>query len=160
MVLSILIIWSAYIFFTFPNKEKIEKSLKDKYSQNVTPDKTNYDSLVKIDKKEKRTILLGEAKSAEMHNNSFPFSTHKFDQIETEKILKIINDSSSFDWGEIGTPYYDKIIVFFDENKNEIGYMDVSLDGQINVFPNLALTKWGLLSDKGFKDLVIAIRTE
>ncbi len=37
---------------------------------------------------------------------------------------------------------------------------DVSLDGQINVFPNLALTKWGLLSDKGFKDLVIAIRTE
>lgn len=155
-----MIIWSAYIFFTFPNKEKIQNSLKAKYSETLTPDKTNYDSLVKIERKEKRTILLGEAKSAEMHNNLFPFSTHKFDLNETERILKIINDSSSFDWGEIGTPYYDKIIVFFDKNENEIGYVDVSLDGQINVFPNLALTKWGLLSDKGFKELVIAIRTE
>ncbi len=58
MVLSILIIWSTYIFFTFPNKEKIEKSLKDKYSQNVTPDKTNYDSLVKIDKKRKKNNFI------------------------------------------------------------------------------------------------------
>ncbi|MES2575394.1 MAG: hypothetical protein V4572_10665 [Bacteroidota bacterium] len=160
LILSILIIWGTYIFITFPNKEKIQNKFKHKYSINITPDKNNYDSLIKIDIEEKRTILLGEAKSAEMHNNSFPFSTHKFELNETERILKIINDSTNFDWGEIGTPYYDKFIIFFDKNKNKIGYVNISLDGQIDVFPNLTHTKWGLLSDKGFRELVIAIRTE
>jgi hypothetical protein len=160
MIFAVLILWSAYVFFSFPNKEKIEDSLKNRYSHSLTPNKSNYDSLVKIDKKVKRTILLGQAKSAVMYNRSFPFSNHKFDQIETERILKIINDSASFDWGEIGTPYYDKIIVFFDDAKKECGYLDVSLDGQIIVFPNIAVTKWGFLSDSGFKNLVIATRTE
>jgi len=160
LILSTLIIWGTYIYVTFPNKEKIQNNNKNKYSINITPDINNYDSLVKIDIKKKRTILLGEAKSAEMHNNSFPFLTHKFELNETQRILKIINDSTNFDWGEFGTPYYDKIIVFFDKNKNEIGYVNVSLDGQIDVFPNLTHTKWGLLSDKGFKELVIAIRTK
>jgi len=103
---------------------------------------------------------LGEAKSAQMHNNSFPFSTHKFGLNQTQRILKVINDSTNFHWGEIGTPYYDKLVIFLDKNKNEIGYVNVSLDGQIDVFPNLPLTKWGLLSDKGFRELVTAIRTE
>lgn len=160
LILSILIIWGTYIYVTFPNKEKIENNNKNKYSMNITPDINNYDSLVKIDIEKKRTILLGEAKSAEMYNNSLPFLTHKFELNETQRILKIINDSTNFDWGEIGTPYYDKIIVFFDKNKNEIGYINVSFDGQIDVFPNLTHTKWGLLSDKGFKELVIAIRTK
>jgi hypothetical protein len=160
LILSILMIWSTYIYINFPDKEKIKSNFKDRYFKYITPDINNYDSLVKIDIKEKRTILLGKAKSAVMHNNSFPFSTHKFELNETVRILKIINDSTNFDWGEIGTPYYDKIIVFFDKNENEIGYINVSLDGEIDVFPNLAHTKWGLLSDKGFRELVIAIRTE
>ena len=100
--------------------EKIENNLKNKYYANIIPDKTNYDSLVKIEIKDKKTILLNEARSSEMHNNSFPFSTHKFEFNETERILKIINDSASFDWGEIGTPYYDKIIVFFDRSFKKI----------------------------------------
>lgn len=160
LILSIFIISGTYVFMTFPNKEKIQSNLKYKYSINITPDKKNYDSLVKIDIKQKKTILLGEAKSSRMYNNSFPFSTHKFELNETERILKIINDSTNFDWGEIGTPYYDKIIIFFDKNENEIGYVNISLDGQIDVFPNLTHTKWGLLSDKGFRELVIAIRTD
>ncbi len=160
LILSVLIILAAYIFFTFPDKEKVVNNLKGKYSESVTPDKNNYDSLVKIEIKEKQAILLREAKSAEMHNNSFPIFTHKFELNETERILKIISDSTNFKWGEIGTPYYDKTIVFFDKNENEIGYVDISLDGQINMFPNLAITKWGLLTDKGFRELVIATRTE
>ncbi len=160
IIISILIVWVTYIFTTLPNKEKIRNNFKNKYSQNITPDKNNYSNLVKIDSKKEKTILLGIAKSSKMYNNSFPFLTHKFELNETDRILKTINDSSSFDWGEIGTPYYDKTIVFFDKDKNEIGYIDISLDGQIDVFPNLALTKWGLLSDKGFRKLIIAIRTE
>ncbi len=54
--------------------------------------------------------------------------------------------------GEIGTPFYDKTIILFDKNENEIGYIDISLNGQIDMFPNLAITKWGLLTDKGFKN--------
>ena len=95
-----------------------------------------------------------------MYKNWFPFTTHKFDKNETERILKILNDGRNYIWGEIGTPYYDQIIVFFDKDENEIGYVNISLDGQIDVFPNIASTKWGCLSDKGFKELVTAIRTE
>lgn len=159
-ILSIIIFWGLYVYFTFPNMEKIKNDLKNTYSENITPDKLNYESLIKNDLKKNKTILIGKAKSSKMFNHSFPFFTHKFELIETERILKILNDSKNYDWGEIGTAYYDKILVFYDENQNEIGYVNISLDGEIDIFPNLALTKWGLLSDKGFRELVIAIRTE
>ena len=159
-ILSIITFWGIYIYFTFPNMEKIKNNLKTSYSENITPDKLNYENLVKNDIKENRTILIGKTKSSKMFNHSFPFLTHKFEPSETARILKILNDSKNYDWGEIGTPYYDKILVFYDENQNEVGYVNISLDREIEIFPNLALTKWGLLSDKGFRELVIAIRTE
>ena len=160
LLLSILIVIAIYLFLTFPDKEKIVTNLKSKYSKSITPDKSNYDSLVNIEIKENQSILLREVKSAEMYNNTFPIFTHKFEFHETESIINILNDSTNFSWGEIGTPYYDKTIVFLDNSKNEIGYVEISFDGQINMFPNLAVTKCGLLNDKGFKELVIAIRTE
>jgi hypothetical protein len=159
-ILLLLAIWSTYVFLNFPNKEKIKEKLKDNYSENVTPEKNNIEKLIKLDQENNRTILLGKAESSRMYKNCFPFATHKFDKNETERILKILNDGSNYIWGEIGTPYYDQIIVFFDKEENEIGYVNISLDGQIDVFPNIALTKWGCLSDKGFRELVIAIRTE
>ena len=160
LILVLFMIWGTYTFFNFPNKESIKKRNKDNYSENVTPDKSNIEQLIKLDEQNNKTILIGKAESAEMHKNWFPFSTHKFDKNETERILKTLNDSNNYVWGEIGTPYFDEIIVFFDKEQNEIGYVDISLDGQIDVFPNIALTKWGCLSDKGFRELVIAIRTE
>lgn len=160
LFLSIIFLWGIYTFFTFPNMEKIQDKLQNKYSVNITPDKSNYDSLVKNDTKNNRTFLKGNAKSSKIFNNSFPFLTHKFEKNQTERIIKILNDSTNYDWGEIGTPYFDKIIVFYDEDENEIGYVDISLDGEIDIFPNIALVKWGLLSDKGYKELVTAIRTE
>lgn len=155
-----VLIWFSYKFISFPNTGKIEQKISQSYPPSNTPTKGNYASLVKVDQKEKKVILLGLAQSATMYNRSFPYATHTFNKWETERILHIINDSSSFVWGEIGTPYFDKTIIFYDKNQNEIGYLDFSFDGEIEIFPNLALTKWGLLSDKGFKDLVIAIRAE
>lgn len=160
LAISLIIILLAYSFFTFPNKEKIKNNLINKYSESVTPDKKNIDSLVKIELNQNQSILLNETKTAKIYNNLLPLFYHKFELNETEKILKIICDSTNYKWGEIGTPFYDKTIILFDKNENEIGYIDISLDGQIDMFPNLAITKWGLLTDKGFKELVIATRTE
>lgn len=159
-ILLLLIIWATYVFLNFPNKEKIKEKLKVNYPENVTPDKNTIEKLIKIDKENNQTILLGKAESSRMYKNWFPYSTYKFDKNETRRILKILNDESNYIWGEIGTPYYDQIIVFFDKEENEIGYVDISLDGQIDVFPSIALTKWGCLSNKGFRELVTAIRTE
>ena len=159
-ILLLLVIWLIYVYLNFPNKENIKEKQKINYSENVTPDKNNIEELIKLDKKNNKTILIGKAVNSKMYKNWFPFTTHKFDKNETERILKILNDGSNYIWGEIGTPYYDQIIVFFDKDENEIGYVNISLDGQIDVFPNIALTKWGYLSDKGFKELVTAIRTE
>ena len=160
LAISVIIILLAYSFFTFPNKEKIKNNLINKYSESVTPDKKNFDSLVKIELNQNQSILINETKTAKIYNNLLPLFYHKLELNETEKILKIICDSTNYKWGEIGTPFYDKTIILFDKNENEIGYIDISLDGQIDMFPNLAITKWGLLTDKGFKELVIATRTE
>lgn len=160
LVLISALTWLTYKVVSFPNTQKIQQKLNKRYSTYTTPDQDNYARLVKLDQKEKRTILTGKAQFSTMYDRSLPHEKHTFNQVETERILEIINDSSSFIWGEIGTPYFDKTIIFYDKNQNEIGYLDVSFDGEIDVFPNLALTKWGLLSDKGFKDLVVAIRTE
>ena len=159
-IILLLAIWSTYIYLNFPNKEKIKEKQKNNYSENVIPEKNSSEKLIKFDIENNRTILLGKAESSKMYKNWFPFTTHKFGKNETERILKILNDSRNYIWGEIGTPYYDQIVVFLDREENEIGYVNISLDGQIDVFPNIALTKWGCLSDKGFRELVIAIRTE
>jgi len=116
--------------------------------------------LIRMDIANNRTFLLDKAAHSEIWNNSFPFRKHEFNLDQTERVLKILNDSSTYDWGEIGTPYYDKTIIFYGKKDEVIGYTIVSFDAQTRSFPNVALTKWGLLSDKGFKDLLTAIRTE
>ena len=159
LIFSFLMIAAFYVLFTRPDKEKIAERLKEKYSETVTPGSGNYDSLVKIDLQGKQAILFREVIRAQMYSNPFSVFTHKFNLDETRRILKIVTDSTNFRWGEIGTPFFDNTIVLLDKNENRIGYIDVSFDGQINMFPNLAVTKWGLLADKGFKELVTATRT-
>lgn len=107
LAISVIIILLAYSFFTFPNKEKIKNNLINKYSESVTPDKKNFDSLVKIELNQNQSILLNETKTAKIYNNLLPLFYHKFELNETEKILKIICDSANYKWGEIGTPFYD-----------------------------------------------------
>lgn len=116
--------------------------------------------MVKNDLDNRKTILIGKATESEIYNNVFPYTKHKFDFIQTERLLKILNDTTSYAWGEIGTPYYDKTIIFYDNNGDTVGYTVISFDGQVDIFPDRALTKWGLLSNKGYKDLMVAIRTE
>jgi len=152
--------WLIYIFITKPDPKEIKQMLSDKIIESPYPERNTYDSLVNLDIKKTRTFLLKEATRSEIWDNKFPYHKNKFDGNQTERILQILNDSSTFEWGEIGTPYFDKTIVYFDRTSNIIGYTMVSFDGQTHSFPYRTLTKWGLPSDKGFRELLIAIRTE
>jgi hypothetical protein len=152
--------WLIYVYLTRPNTRKIEESLSDNVTGNETPTRDSYDSLIRVDIANNKTFLLDKAAYSEIWNNQFPFSKTKFNFDQTERILKILNDSSTYMWGEIGTPYFDKTIIFYGEKTDVIGYTIVSFDGQTRSFPDVALTKWGALSPEGFKDLVTAIRTE
>ncbi|HLO92459.1 MAG TPA: hypothetical protein VK172_14940, partial [Lentimicrobium sp.] len=37
---------------------------------------------------------------------------------QTETILRILNDTASYVWGEIGTPYFDTYFTFHDKEGN------------------------------------------
>ena len=53
-ILLLLAILSTYVFLNFPNKEKIKEKIKDNYSENITPEKSNIE---KLSKKTKETSI-------------------------------------------------------------------------------------------------------
>ncbi len=108
LAISVIIILLTYSFFTFPNKEKIKNNLINKYSESLTPDKKNFDSLVKIELNQNQSILLNETKIAKIYNNLLPLFYHKFELNETEKILKIICDSTNYKWVKLELHFMTK----------------------------------------------------
>jgi hypothetical protein len=61
-----------------------------------------------------------------------------------KELLLILNDSTNYDWGELGTPYFDKYLIFYNSKDECIGLTEVSYDGQTYSHPSLIRMKWGL----------------
>lgn len=73
---------------------------------------------------------------------------------QLETILKVLNDSSSYQWGEIGTPHFDRTIYFYNHENEVIGVTLFSYDHQTYSHPHTALMKWGMLKDEAFLKLL------
>jgi hypothetical protein len=62
-------------------------------------------------------------------------------------LLKMLNDTSSYRWGEIGTPDFDNHIVFYNQADVCVGLAHVSYDGMVYTDPFIKKMKWGMVKE-------------
>ena len=75
-------------------------------------------------------------------NHNWVKNQYELSKIECTKLLKILNDSTKYSWGELGTPEVHYYFKFFDENNNLIGITRIDQEGMAYSEPYLAKMKW------------------
>jgi hypothetical protein len=95
----------GYRFYSYPNFGKVKTELRKKYSDfsnGTDEDKLNYN----VDVVEEKTngIEFPQAKlsSAKIYGKFFS-ADQKLNLSQAQQLTEILNDSSSYRWGEIGT---------------------------------------------------------
>lgn len=121
----------------------------------VVQEKDEYNLVVKTTKK-KRFPKQYPSKAVIVKNNLFRTS-HKITDADLKAIVLLLNDSSNYRWGEIGTPYFDLDIFYYDKVDNPIGVTKFSYDGQTYSYPHIPLMKWGMLESKAFDKFTIIL---
>ncbi|WP_456442013.1 hypothetical protein [Psychroserpens sp.] len=146
----------GYRFFTYPNFKKVKTELKEKYSG--FPNGKDEDRLtyrIDVEKEKNNGIEFSKTKlnSAKIYGKFFS-ADQKLNLSQAKHLTEILNDTSSYKWGEIGTFEHYKTIVFYDSDKNIIGITEIDTDlRQTYSTPSIKKMKWGYLSDIGLEKL-------
>ncbi len=131
-----------------------EKEIKQRFPTEVTSDPDNYLLDCKTEYKTKVEFPRDKPVYAKMYFDSFLKSPKALRGKQLSQTLKTLNDSSSYIWGEIGTPHFDRHIFFYDKTGWCIGMTKLSFEGQTYSTPSLARMKWGMLNRNSLSDLM------
>lgn len=71
----------------------------------------------------------------------------KIDGQVLDMMLMILNDSSSYRWGELGTPHFDRSVYFYDKKDEIVGFTKLSYEGQTYSYPYTRCMKYGMLNN-------------
>lgn len=153
LLMVLIVIWLTWTFMTSPYSIRKEVE-KFEVLESEVSDRDNYDRLVRLDKEQGHDFLTDKVKYAKVVNESFPFSSKRLDTVQSRLILEVLNDSSSYTWGEFGTPTYDQTIFYFDSTDKIVGYTIIDNMGEIENYPYRSLMKWGMMTDKGYGRLI------
>ena len=135
---------------TYPNFKKLKTVLNVEYKYPTEINwKLTYDSDVEFEKENGINFINGKAKNAEIYSGYLSLSK-KVDEKDTKRLIEILNDSTSYVWGEIGTFEPNKSIVFYDQNNKIIGITELDCaKRQTYSSPMTRTMKWGFLSYNG-----------
>jgi len=146
----VLFILAIIRISTYPNFKKLKSELNVEYKYPTERDwKLTYNSDVEFEKQNGINFINGIAKNAEIYSGYFSFS-RKVSEKDTRKLIRILNDSTSYVWGEIGTFEPNKSIVFYDKNNKVVGITELDwAKRQTYSSPMTRTMKWGFLSYYG-----------
>ena len=153
-----LIVWIGFKYIERPNLDEIEEQTKEIESE--TSFRNNYQQLVSIDRTNGSSFMKSNYAHAKMFDNNFPFSSTHLSYQTASRIVSLLNDTTSYRWGEFGTPEYEKTIVFYDKQDEPIGYTLIDANGEVENYPYRSLMKWGMLTSDGFKSLMNELNRE
>ncbi len=148
-----LVLWLTWTFMTNPYLTRKEIEKYDLKESEVSY-RDNYEQLVQLDNEQGNNFLTGKVRYANVVNESFPFAERRLDSSQTNLIVELLNDSNSYRWGEFGTPTYNQTIFYRDSFDKVIGYTIIDNMGEIQNYPYRSLMKWGMMTDKGYGQLV------
>lgn len=150
LFLGIMIVFN-HCYFSTP--ETFKKSIQKKNSYQKISDRESYEKDCSLEMKQNIHFPTDKTEYAVIHfSNIFKFS-HNLNFNQTQKILTILNDTSNYEWGEIGTPTFERYITFYNSKNECIGLTMLSSDHQTYSTPHIARMKWGFLSSKGFESI-------
>ncbi len=75
-------------------------------------------------------------------NTKFLKTKNELSEYEIQELLRLLNDSSNYEWGELGTPEVHYYFEFFNDKKELIGFTKVDLEGMAYSEPYLGKMKW------------------
>ena len=159
-LILLLAIVSIMIENAYNHAEKCKAELAQRFTYDKISMKDSYAADCGQEFKDGIQFPLEKPESAELHFHRFGKMPVSLNRQQTATILQVLNDTSSYVWGELGTPYFDSYFTFHDKDGNCIGYTDFSFEGQTYSTPSLAKMKWGLLNENAREKLLVAIGSE
>jgi len=160
-VMVILIgIGITWILVTRPDLDEIRARAEERYTVSEISYPENYSELVRKEMAEGESFLLNDTVHSIVYERNFPFSKRKLDTEKTIALLKILSDSTSYRWGEFGTPDYDLVVVYYEKNGDEVGYTLIDPVGEVENCPYRSVMKWGVLTDEGYTKLMMGLSLE
>lgn len=151
---------AAFAFVTLNCCDDCKTEIKKRYKYDKTSTIESYVDDCLLEFKNNIQFPLDKPVSAKIHFDKLTKTAKALDNKQTEVVLRILNDTASYVWGEIGTPHFDRHFTFYDKDGNCIGYTDFSFDGQTYSTPSLAKMKWGMLTDKARETLMTTINSD
>ncbi len=147
----VLLIW---YWRAKPNVKLIERNTDGWYAPSEVSHPENYKKLVRLDLRDNKTFLTQYAWYCIVVSNSFPFAEKQYHGAATQEIIEILNDSSSYRWGEHGTPDIDRTIIYYGKIDEPVGYTEIDLDGEVENYPYRSSMKWGMLTKSSMEKLM------
>ena len=160
VIILLTITISAFSYVTFNGCDDCKTEIKKRYKYDKTSSIESYIDDCTLEFKNKIRFPLDEPVYAKIHFDKLTKPSKTLDNKQTETILRILNDTASYVWGEIGTPHFDRYFTFHDKSGYCIGYTDFSFDGQTYSTPSLAKMKWGMLTDMARETLMVTINSD
>ena len=160
VIILLTITISAFTLVTLNCCDDCKMEIKKRYKYDKTSSIENYIEDCALEFKNGIQFPIDKPVIAKMHFDKLTKATKTLDSKQTEIILKILNDTASYVWGEIGTTHFDRHFTFYDKAGYCIGYTDFSFDGQTYSTPSLAKMKWGMLTDKAREILMATFNSD
>ena len=146
----------TYNFLTYPDFDKLENDLNSqtKLKANQLNWKETYDKDVQFDLKNKTGFIT----KAKLYSNKF-LPPKIYTKASVQKLVNILNDSSSYKWGET-TVEYNRYLIFLDSNDKIISLAKIDTENEyVQTFPFIRTIKWGGLSKKGYDEFHKVLRS-
>ena len=159
-IILLTITISAFAVVSLNCCDDCKTEIKKRYKYDKTSSIESYVDDCTLEFKNGIRFPLDEPVYAKIHFDKLTKPSKTLDSKQTETILRILNDTASYVWGEIGTPHFDRHFTFHDKAGYCIGYTDFSFDGQTYSTPSLAKMKWGMLTDKARETLMVTINSD
>ena len=142
--ISLLIGLLVYRFYTCPcNIDR--NSFRDVYQSSVA-NQDIYEIQSSQEISSNLRFPLGNVEKAIVTKGIFSLD-HTIDKTLIPKILDLLNDTSNYVWGEVGTFWLGKRIIFYSGDDTAIGITDIDVSGTFTYsYPYLSRMKWGTLT--------------
>ena len=137
-------------FLTIKPKKQINK----KFSSVKTPSSENYDFLCMQETASNITFPRISPSYAVLHFDKFYKADIRLTFEQMNDIIVVLNDTANYCWGELGTPYFDRVITFHDNKGYCIGITYFDFGGQTYSYPLNAKMKWGGMKTNKLFELI------
>ena len=116
-------------------------------------DPSTYVKDCKLEDERKFTFPMTKPAYAILYKDKLFSTTRKLSTGNLNTLVRLLNDTTNYKWGEIGTPEYDRYVVMYNSNDKCVGLLHISYDGTVQADPYIKKMKWGMVNEKALEKI-------